>query len=48
VDDQSLARSGCELRRWLDANGYRTVEKIEDGAWSGGDLQRPGLDRANS
>jgi hypothetical protein len=26
-----------------DENGYRIVEEIEDGAWSGGDLQLPGL-----
>jgi site-specific DNA recombinase len=40
LDDQRR-----ELRQWLDENGYRLVEEIEDGAWSGGDLQRPGLDR---
>jgi Resolvase, N terminal domain len=39
LDDQRR-----ELRRWLGENCYRKVEEIEDGAWSGGDLQRPGLD----
>jgi site-specific DNA recombinase len=40
LDDQRR-----ELHEWCDANSFSVVEEVEDGAWSGGDLQRPGLDR---
>lgn len=31
--------------RWCEDNGYEVVEEVEDAGWSGGYLERPGLDR---
>lgn len=41
LDDQRR-----ELRVWAVKEGYEILEEIEDGAWSGGFFERPGLDRA--
>src|SRR5215217_25425 len=40
LDDQRDA-----LRAWAAEEGYEIIEEVEDGAWSGGFLTRPGLDR---
>jgi site-specific DNA recombinase len=40
LDDQRDA-----LRAWAVEEGYEVLEEVEDGAWSGGFLTRPGLDR---
>jgi site-specific DNA recombinase len=40
LDDQRR-----ELRVWAVKEGYEILEEIEDGAWSGGFFERPGLDR---
>jgi site-specific DNA recombinase len=40
LDDQRDA-----LRAWAAEEGYEILEEVEDGAWSGGFLTRPGLDR---
>ena len=40
LDDQLDA-----LREWAATEGYEVIEEVEDGAWSGGFLTRPGLDR---
>ncbi len=40
LDDQRDA-----LRAWAAEEGYEVLEEVEDGAWSGGFLTRPGLDR---
>ena len=41
----SLTDQRRELREWAEKEGYEVVEEVEDGAWSGGFLERPGLDR---
>src|SRR3712207_4945760 len=40
LDDQRDA-----LRTWAAEEGYEVLEEVEDGAWSGGFLTRPGFDR---
>ena len=40
LDDQLDA-----LRAWAATEGYEILEEVEDGAWSGSFLTRPGLDR---
>jgi site-specific DNA recombinase len=32
------------LREWAAEEGYEILEEVEDSAWSGGFLTRPGLD----
>ncbi|MDQ4002009.1 MAG: recombinase family protein, partial [Actinomycetota bacterium] len=41
----SLADQKRELEEWAAKEGYDVLEVVEDGAWSGGFLERPGLDR---
>src|SRR5918912_390133 len=41
----SLADQLDTLRRWCSENEYEVVDEIEDGAYSGAYLERPGLDR---
>jgi site-specific DNA recombinase len=41
----SLADQRRELEEWAKTEGYEVCEVIEDGAWSGASLVRPGLDR---
>ncbi len=41
----SLADQSDALRAWCGAEGYEVIEEVEDEAWSGGFLERPGLDR---
>jgi site-specific DNA recombinase len=41
----SLADQRRELEGWAKTEGYEILEIIEDGAWSGASLVRPGLDR---
>ncbi len=40
----SLSDQRRELEAWAAREGYDVLDLIEDGAWSGGDLARPGLD----
>jgi predicted site-specific integrase-resolvase len=40
LDDQRDA-----LGTWAAEEGYEVLEEVEDGAWSGGFLTRPGFDR---
>jgi site-specific DNA recombinase len=42
----SLDDQRDSLRAWARDEGYEILEEVEDGAWSGGFLTRPGLDRA--
>ncbi len=44
----SLSDQRRELEAWAAKEGYDVLEVIEDGAWSGGDLARPGLDDLRS
>jgi len=41
----SLSDQQRELREWAEEEGYEVLEEVEDGAWSGGFLERPGLDQ---
>ena len=41
----SLSDQRRELREWAAKEGYELLDEVEDGAWSGGFLERPGLDR---
>jgi len=41
----SLSDQRRELEAWAAREGYEVLEVLEDAAWSGGDLTRPGLDR---
>lgn len=41
----SLSDHRRELREWATKEGYEILDEVEDGAWSGGFLERPGLDR---
>ncbi len=41
----SLADQKRELEEWAGKEGYEVLEAVEDGAWSGSSLVRPGLDR---
>jgi site-specific DNA recombinase len=41
----SLSDQREALRVWCGAEGYEVLEEVEDGAWSGAYLVRPGLDR---
>ena len=41
----SLSDQRRELDAWAAKEGYEVVEVVEDGAWSGASLVRPGLDR---
>jgi site-specific DNA recombinase len=41
----SLADQRTALREWARNEGYAILEEVEDGAFSGGTLTRPGLDR---
>src|SRR3712207_9051044 len=41
----SLADQRRELEGWAKTEGFEVLEVIEDGAWSGASLVRPGLDR---
>jgi site-specific DNA recombinase len=41
----SLVDQRAALRAWARSEGYTILEEVEDGAWSGGSLTRPGLDR---
>ncbi len=40
----SLSDQRRELEAWAVREGYDVLDVVEDGAWSGGDLTRPGLD----
>ncbi len=40
----SLSDQKRELVEWAAKEGYEVLEVVEDGAWSGGFLTRPGLD----
>jgi DNA invertase Pin-like site-specific DNA recombinase len=40
----SLSDQRRELEAWAAKEGYEVLDVVEDGAWSGGDLTRPGLD----
>lgn len=41
----SLSDQRRELEAWAAREGYQVLEVLEDGAWSGASLVRPGLDR---
>jgi site-specific DNA recombinase len=41
----SLSDQKRELKEWVAKEGSEVLEEVEDGAWSGGFLERPGLDR---
>jgi site-specific DNA recombinase len=41
----SLSDQKRKLTEWAAKEGYEVLEVVEDGAWSGGFLERPGLDR---
>ena len=40
----SLSDQRRELEAWAAREGYDVLDVVEDAAWSGGDLTRPGLD----
>jgi DNA invertase Pin-like site-specific DNA recombinase len=44
----SLSDQKRELEEWAAKEGYQVLEAVEDGAWSGGSLVRPGLDRVRA